>query len=201
MTDSSHDKAKWNSRYSEADRIGTADAGSLQAAQVLVENAHLLPHQGKALDLACGLGVNAIFLASHGLDTSAWDISDVAIEKLQKQIDAQSLNIRTELRDVVERPPSVGAFDVIVVVRFLERRIVSSLVEALKPGGLIFYQTFTIDKSPDIGPTNPDYLLQANELLQLFHALRIRVYREEGMEGDLEKGFRNEVMLVAQKVI
>ena len=192
MSEQSGDKLKWNQRYQ-------ASEGDSTAAQVLVQNAHLLPKQGDALDLACGLGANAIFLAKHGLSTTAWDISDIAIEKLNSRCENLSLPVGAEVRDVVLHPPAQSRFDLIVVSRFLERKIIPSLIEALRPGGFIFYQTFVVDKQADPGPSNPAYLLKPNELLKLFQSLTVRVYREEGLEGDLGKGFRNEAMLVAQK--
>jgi len=200
MTDNSRDKQKWNSRYSSISDASEKDIDMLQPSKVLLENAYLLPASGSALDLACGLGANALFLDRQSLETYAWDISDVAIEHLRKVIISSSLNIKLETRDVVARPPQKNSFDVIVVSHFLDRTLTTPLIEALTPGGLLFYQTFTVEKIPGIGPSNPDYLLQPNELLELFKGLRIRVYREEGMEGDLTQGFRNEAMLVAQKV-
>lgn len=199
MTTNSDDKEKWNSHFRAISVNPSVSARD--SSQILTENAHLLPRSGCVLDLACGLGANALFLAKLGFETHAWDISEEAIDQLQKVVDSQSLNICMEVRDVIARPPSKNSFDVIVVSRFLNRSLIPSLIEALKPSGLIFYQTFSVDKLSGIGPSNPDYLLKPNELLQMFRSLRIRVYREEGLAGNLEKGFRNEVMLVAQKPV
>lgn len=192
MPEQWNDKDKWNQRYH-------ASVDLLSPSRVLAENSHLLPRQGNALDLACGLGANAIFLAKQGLKTSAWDISDIAIEKLNSACKNLSLQIDAEVRDVELNPPLQNSFDVIVVCRFLDRNLMPSLIDAVRPGGLIFYQTFVVDKHADAGPSNPDYLLQQNELLRLFQCLTVRVYREEGLEGNQAEGFRNEAMLVAQK--
>jgi 2-polyprenyl-3-methyl-5-hydroxy-6-metoxy-1,4-benzoquinol methylase len=194
--DKDKDRDKWNNRYSSTSVTPGADSSSL----VLSADSHLLPTTGIALDLACGPGSNAILLAKHGLETHAWDISDIAISKLIHEAESSALEIQTEVRDVVAAPPSENSFDVIVVSRFLERSIIAALVKALKPNGLIFYQTFITDKNSGIGPSNPDYLLKTNELLKLFQSLTVRVYREEGLVGDTAKGFRSEAMLVAQKV-
>ncbi|WP_455219313.1 hypothetical protein, partial [Kaarinaea lacus] len=78
--------------------------------------------------------------------------------------------------------------------------IISDLIAALKPGGLLFYQTFTQEKVTDTGPGNPKTLLKPNELLALFSSLRILVYREEALVGNVKQGFRNEALLVAQQV-
>jgi len=185
---------KWDKRY-----YGFLEFPS--PAEVLQQNIHLLPKQGKALDLACGLGANALMLASHGLQTSAWDISSVAIEKLNEHACEKGLEIDAQTRDVVARPPETESFDVIVVHRFLERKIFPVLINALKPRGLLFYQTFIKQKVSDIGPSNPGYLLVANELLQLCLPLQILFYREEAQIGDMSQGFRDMSMLVGCKSV
>jgi len=184
---------KWNQRYLDAQEPG-------QATAVLAENQHLLPGQGKALDLASGLGANAILMANQGLQVEAWDLSDVALQKLQLFAKQADLQITTELRDVEAYPPKQELFDVIVVSHFLDRRTIPNLIDALKPEGIIYYQTFSqIKVDPDIGPSSARFTLAENELLLLFSALKVLVYREEGRVGDKNRGFRNEVMLVAQK--
>ena len=188
------DKEKWDRIYQ------TKDHGYKQAAQVLIEYQYLLPESGKALDLACGLGANALLLAALNLETHAWDNSKEAIIKLDQKAKGFNINLTTEVRDVINNPPAQDTFDIIVVNHFLERQITKYLIKALRKNGLIFYQTFTKDKVSDTGPKNPDYLLDKNELLTLFNGLNILVYREEGSVGDKNKGLRNEAMLVAQNV-
>ncbi len=183
---------KWDARYREA--------GAAMASEVLTENRHLLPASGEALDLACGLGGNALLLAQAGLRTRAWDISPLAIERLNAAASVAELPLSAEVRDVLAAPPSALSFDVIVVSRFLERDLCPALMAALRPGGLLFYQAFTRDKAVPGGPANPDFLLAENELLRLFDGLHLRVYREEGSIGNVQHGFRNEALLVAQKV-
>ncbi len=187
------DAERWDQRYREG-------GGGTGPARVLEENPHLLPLRGRALDLACGPGANSLFLASRGLDVHAWDFSPVAIERLRAAALDRGLSVTTEVRDVLSRPPEPQSFDVIVVSRFLERSLVSSLTEALRPGGVIFYQTFlleAIDKT--VGPKNRCFRLGKNELLGLFSSLYLLYYREEGRVGDVSQGFRNEAMLVAEK--
>ncbi|MBT7952247.1 MAG: methyltransferase domain-containing protein [Gammaproteobacteria bacterium] len=184
---------KWNKIYEGSEH------DAVHAAKVLEENLHLLPISGNALDLACGLGGNAILLAQQGLETSAWDISRIAIDKLQAYSENLSIPIQLEARDVTVTPPTANSFDIIVVTRFLDRTLIPHLIDALREGGLIFYQAFIKDKTGDTGPKNPDYRLAENELLSLFQALQIICYREEGTVGDLKRGFRNEAMLIARK--
>lgn len=183
----------WNTRYSE-------HTSTLRVAPVLADYQHLLPRLGQALDLACGLGGNALCLAAHGLDTWAWDVSDVAVARVQNLAQQRGLTLHAEVRDVVAAPPTPASFDVIVVSRFLERALAPALMDALRPAGLLLYQTFTtVTVGEAYGPRNPAYRLAPQELLTLFRGLHVVVYREEGDIGDSTQGLRNEALLIAQK--
>ena len=186
-------RGKWNRRYREA------PAGKPGACAVLREYAFLLPAAGQALDLACGRGGNALFLARQGLQAHAWDISGEAVEALAREAEAEKLCLQTEVRDVQESPPEPGTFDVICVSFYLERGISSALIEALRPDGLLFYQTFLHEKVTDEGPGNPAYRLGANELLELFAPLHVLAYQELGRTGDPGQGLRDTAWLVAQR--
>ncbi len=189
-------RKKWDDIYQGRDsrQPGNAD-------RVLQENCHLLPDSGEALEIACGLGANALLLARHGLHTRAWDISPVAIGQLQAVADEAGLeNLQAEAVDVMDHPPAPQSYDVIVISHFLERDLAPAIVAALKNGGLLFYQTFTRTRVSDGGPRNEAFRLADNELLELFAPLKVLVYREEGAAGDVTRGFRDEALLVAQKV-
>ena len=186
-------KEKWDRRHGAA-------CGHAPVAAVLRENAHLLPAAGDALDLACGLGGNALFLAARGMRTQAWDLSPVAIERLRALARKRGLSLRAVVRDVIARPPEPACFDVIVVSRFLERTLAPALVEALRPGGLLFYQTFTRSRVDDGGPRNPEYRLRPNELLQMFKVLRLVHYREEGPLANAIDETRNMAMFIGRRL-
>lgn len=190
---SSDIREKWNGIYSQS---GEKDR---QPCEVLRVCSHLLPDHGNALDAACGLGGNAVFLAKHGLNTLALDISEVAIHQLEKLARRLRLPLQARQQDLEDFSWQAEQFDVIVISRFLERKLTNAIIEALKPEGLLFYQTFIREKVTETGPNNPDYLLAENELLRLFQSLSILFYREEGCVGNTEKGFRNEAMLVGQR--
>ncbi|HEC28505.1 MAG TPA: class I SAM-dependent methyltransferase [Gammaproteobacteria bacterium] len=187
-------REKWNRRYSQ----NSVDTAPL-ASRVLGENLHLLPETGHALDLACGRGGNAISLAEHGLHVEAWDISDVAIEGLQTRVDQAAIDIHAHVRDVETSPPEQNRFDVIVISYFLERNIIPSLIAALRPGGLMFYQTFTRQRVTARGPAQDEFRLAGQELLQLFHGLKVLYYREEGTAGDIQQGCRDEAQYIGMK--
>jgi len=195
-------RAKWNNRY-EAVHVPN------QVIDVLELNQHLLPAKGKSLDLACGLGGNALRMAELGFESHAWDISDSAIEKIQEFAEERHLTLSARQCDISQHEQQdvmcEEGFDVIIVSRFLLREIIPSLIAALRPGGLIFYQTFVQDRVlydkviPKEGPKNSHFRLEPNELVRFFSGLTLRSYREEGIQGDVKQGYYNEAMLVAEK--
>ncbi|MEW7977345.1 MAG: methyltransferase domain-containing protein [Candidatus Sedimenticola endophacoides] len=184
--------ARWDRRHGEAQGPG-------EVAEVLRQNLHLLPPWGRALDLACGRGANALLMARQGLRVSAWDLSPVAIERLRREAVAQGLEIEAEARDLCAGTLPEAAFDLILVSHFLERSLAPAIISALRPGGLLFYQTFSRAVVSMAGPSNSEYRLADNELLSLFTSLRVRVYREEQTLGDTTQGWRDKAMLIAQK--
>ena len=185
--------SKWNSVYSQS------DPACYPAVQVVTDNDFLLPTTGTALDLACGLGGNAVFLAKQGLAVTAWDISVVAIDKLTAYAVRQGLNINACQEKIEVDSFAECGFDVIVVSRFLDRTLSDAIIGALKPDGLLFYQTFTREKTSPKPPNNPDYLLDCSELLALFSPLRVIFYRENALIGNRLQGLRNEAQFVGQK--
>jgi tellurite methyltransferase len=182
----------WDERYEGAISIPTP-------ALVLREWPHLLPKCGRALDLACGLGGNALWLAERGFTVSAWDQSAKAIEQLWKTARNLGLDLDAQVRDVKAHPPSPDDFDVVVVAHFLDRDLAPSIAAALRPGGLLFYQTFTLESLGGRGPTNPAYRLGHDELLGLFPGLIIRAYRAEGRLASADSGLGDLALLAAQR--
>ncbi len=188
-------REKWDKIYSKSrEQVATATA-------VVRENLHLLPELGVGLELACGLAANSFALAGQGFKMDAWDISTVAVEQVNQRAAAEAVNVSAVARDVVEQPPEQSHYDLVVVSHFLDRSIIASIINCLKPGGLVFYQTFSQARVSESGPSNMDFRLADNELLSLFADFKVLLYREEGLQGDTSRGFRNEAMLIAQKRI
>ncbi len=167
----------WNERYQVM--AEASDQVPPSPCDCLSRYSALLPAQGKALDLASGRGGNALLLAAAGLEAHAWDQADVALTQCRAFAESASLTVHTRTVDVVAAPPEPLSFDVIVVSRFLDRALAPALINALRPQGLLFYQTFVVGNRH--GPSNPDYLLKPNELLTLFSGLQIRAYQESGV--------------------
>lgn len=186
-------KEKWDEAYQEA------EFSSAKAASVLTENSYLLPKGGDALDLACGRAGNAQFLAKIGFDVDAIDISTVLLDNLKKYVKHEGLAINCLQRDVEKTGLPDKRYDVIVVSYFLDRLLFSSIIQALNPNGLLFYQTWSNNAVDDSGPKNPDFRLNSGELLSLCKDLQIVHYREDGKLGDHAKGKRNEAMIIACK--
>ena len=152
---------KWDKRFATSDTPPNA-------AKVLQDHTALLPKQGHALDLACGLGGNALLLAGHGLNTSAWDISATGLSKAQLFAAQQKLSLTTKQIDLEADTFPAETFDVITVSHYLHRPLFAALICALNKGGMIFYQTFTNANAGKGGPSNPAFLLGDNELLDGF---------------------------------
>jgi SAM-dependent methyltransferase len=191
-------RAKWDARHAEAETIG-------DPAPVLVGNPHLLPASGQALDLACGRGANALWLAARGLNVEAWDFSTVAVDRVHREAVARGLVVDALVRDVTAEPPTEGSFDLIVVSYFLDRDLMPALAAALRPGGRLFYQTFTREQGFGPGPSNPAFRLAPNELLRTFEDLRVRYYREDGPASGCRSAeataLPGEAMLVAERPV
>jgi len=182
---------EWDNYYKTATAVPVCD--------VLKENLHLLSNQGQALDLACGLAKNGILLAERGYQVDAWDNSIVAVEKVNQFAKSNNLTLRASQLDIIKVTYPKSYYDVIVFTHFLEQSLTQSVIDALRPNGLLFFQTFTRQKVKQVGPTNDIYCLADNELHSMFSPLKVLVYREEEKIGDTSLGFRNEAMLVAIK--
>jgi len=182
---------KWDTHY--------AKVGDSSAMRAVADNLHLLPQQGLGLEIACGLAANSFAIAQQGIHMEAQDISPVAVERVNQQAKALNLPVTANASDVVSNPPAPAHYDVVVVGRFLDRSLIPALVDALKPGGLMFYQTFTQTRVNEGGPKKDEWRLADNELLRLFAELQVLVYREEACVGDTQRGFRNEALFVGRK--
>ena len=180
-------------------KVQRAPSGKPGACAALREYAFLLPETGTALDLACGRGGNALFLARRGLQAHAWDISEEAIEALVREAEAEGLSVVTEVRDVQESPPEPCTFDVICVSFYLERGICGALIEALRPNGLLFYQTFLHEKVTDEGRAILRTGWVPTSCWDCSHRCMYWPTRELGRVGDTGQGVRDTAWLVAQR--
>ena len=168
---------KWDDKYASA-TLKTP----VNPCFVLKQHSRLLPFSGKALEVACGLGGNARFLALCGLKTQAWDISDTALTLLNNWASINKLPIEPLLTDLEQMILPYQQFDVIVVSRYLDRSLFPQLASALKPKGLLIYQTFLAPGHAS-APSNPDFYVQPGEFNHAWPDLNTLVYGE-GWLGD-----------------
>ena len=163
--------ATWDERYKQdGDRIR-------QPAGFLVAQLHRLP-RGRALDLATGSGRNAIFLAREGYQVDAVDSSAVAVEKLSSLVKQESLSIAITCADLADYHIAGNTYALMLNFYFLERKLFSPIKKGLMQGGMLLFETYTVEQARYGRPHNPDYLLKANELVHSFSDLHIIYYHE-----------------------
>jgi SAM-dependent methyltransferase len=145
---------------------------------------------GQALDLATGKGQNAIFLAEKGFEVLGIDISPVALEEARRSAEEKSLKVTWQQADLelIELPTS--HYNLVLNFNYLQRSLVPQIRKTLKPGGWVIFETYLIDQRTIGHPTNPDYLLRRNELLNFFRDFRALYYREGKFLHSGEKAFR-----------
>ena len=148
----------------------------LQPAQLLVEYRGLFLEKtlpGPVLDLACGEAHNSIFLALEGVKVISADLSSEALERAGELATECGAEIRVWQVDLEPEGEGVNplpehAYGAILVFRYLHRPLIPNIKKTLRKGGLLLYETFTVEQ-PQFGkPRNPDYLLQSGELRQMF---------------------------------
>lgn len=134
----------------------------------LLEEASTL---GPVLDLACGRGRNGLYLASRGLPVVFADASEEALSEVRER--GSHLGItpclwQVDLEQGEADPLPQEAYGAILVFRYLHRPLVPAVRGALRPRGLLLYETYTTEQVRFGRPRNPRFLLQPGELLGWF---------------------------------
>lgn len=187
------DQSRWDRQHAER---AASDRPAAFLQKILDGDYWEIP-VGHALDIACGSGRNAIFLAARGFQVDAFDISPVALEQAAARAREKSLSIAWQRADLQSAHFPGATYDLVININYLERSLVPRLVAALKPGGWLIFETFLIDQQTIGHPKNPDYLLAHNELLNFFPGFRVYCYREGKFADNGEPSFR--AGLLAQK--
>ena len=128
-----------------------------------------------ALDLACGAGRDAVFMAQRGWQVTTLDVKADALSRAQDLAASSQVELSTIQADIEAHPESLGEsqYDLIIVMRFLFRPLLSRLIKHLKPGGIICYSTFMQGCEKFGSPRNPNYLLKPGELAEVYAALNV----------------------------
>jgi SAM-dependent methyltransferase len=183
-------QSEWDAKHSLA-----AGEGAEAPVGILSELWPLLP-AGAALDLACGRGRNALFLAKQGCHVTAVDWSAAALDILEEHAKAHRIPVRRIQRIEVAKQAARAGIDLlqadlesvelptnryalILNVRYLQRSLFPQICRALRPGGMLLFETYTkaqLDFSG--GPRDPTHLLNGGELRRAFPELEVIFYRE-----------------------
>jgi len=179
----------WDTRHREA-----AQNLPAEPASIVLEWLPLLP-RGPALDLACGTGRHALLLAGRGQFVNAVDWSGTALDILENRARKAKLQvsrtgdastegsqthgirlIQANLEDI-QLPEAL--FSLILCLQYLQRSLFPQVARALRPGGVLVFETFTLAQlNYSDGPRNPAYLLESGELRTAFPGLHTLFYRE-----------------------
>jgi dihydroneopterin aldolase len=186
---------------------GPHQSGLPEPAAFLLQQFHRLP-QGKVLDLAAGRGRNSLYLLQHGMEVEALDRDEAALGALQTAAQARALSGLTtralDLEQHSEHPPDLGReqYDLIIVFFYLFRPLFTPMMQALKAGGVLVYETFLIDNYfRHHHPRRWEFCLAHNELLRLTSSLRILHYDEGPHHDSSGAGSPFTARLVAQKPV
>ncbi len=165
------DRDRWDAKYADKPVPALAPPDDW-----LRQHASSLP-AGRALELACGLGHNAIWLAQQGWQVDAIDISPAGLAlaaRLAEQVGCPSVSWIAADLDGFE--PGESRYDLMTVFRFLDRRRLPRLIEtALRPGGVLIYETFARGhlSRPDNHLKSAQFTLGPGELATLFPQLTV----------------------------
>src|SRR3990172_7459462 len=169
------ERLEWDHRYAEGEyRPRTRPSPFLE------EWIDRLP-AGRALDVACGVGRNALLLAESGYRVEAVDISRSAIDMARTEADRRGLEVAWRVVDLDEACVQTSFYDVITVIRYVNRRLWPRLTAALAPNGWLLIEHHLRTTADVDGPSSPEFRLAPQELLKAFRSLRILHY-EEGLE-------------------
>jgi tellurite methyltransferase len=183
-------QSDWDAKHRVA--AGTPPSGP---ASIVCELLPLLP-AGPALDIACGTGRHSLLLAARGQQVTAVDFSIVALDVLEARAHGMHARVRrSKSLHEIERPFYGGleltqmdlertelperCYDLILCVQYLQRSLFSQMARALRPDGVLLFETYTSAQLEFAGGLrNPCYLLETGELREAFPELCVLFYRE-----------------------
>ncbi len=190
MSDS--DRDRWNDRYRRGAYAGRTypavlvaeQAPEIYATQRARQRADGSDGALRALDLACGAGRNALYLAQLGYEVDAVDISAEALERGGKTARRRGLPVAWMEHDLdLGLPRGLGDYDLVTIIRYLDLSLVASAAERLRPGGYLLCETHLVTSETVIGPHNPSFRARPGELCAAAAGLDV-VESWEGLARD-----------------
>ena len=167
-----HDRERWEERY------GAGSPRNDAPSEFLVTHADLI--HGRVLDLAAGAGRNALFLARRGNAVDALDISIAGLRIARAAAVDAGLRLLAVQVDLESFPLPRERYDAVINIRYLQRSLFEPMQRAVKPGGIILFETFLKDQQSIGHPRNPAFLLHRGELRSAFSRCELLAY-EEGL--------------------
>ncbi len=153
--------------------------------------------EGPILDLACGEGQNGLFLAGMGLPVVLADRNREALAGARKSAEGKGLIVSFWEIDLEtgQNPFKEEQFRAIMAFRYLHRPLMPCIKKGVKKGGIVLYETFTVEQPRYGSPHNPDFLLKPGELFDWFFDWQVIHY----FEGILENPERAIARIVCRK--
>ena len=168
---SQQDRNKWNQRYVEnSDRKGNP--------VILLEEWLPKLRVGKTLDVACGAGRNALFLAHAGFDVDAIDISQQGLNKARQNAESQGFDINWIEHDFDQPYAFDDDYDLIVVMWYVNLPLITRLCDCLAPGGFLLCEEHLMTDEEVIGPRTSSYRVAPGALREAVSALEVLHYEE-----------------------
>ena len=170
---------KWNTKHKE--RIYQLQE---PAPNPRLVNLSAYLNGGTALDLACGLGGNSLFLARMNYQVEAIDISDVATHYIAEQAAKQKLEIHPQVADLTELKNWPNSpYNLIVISYYLDRSLFPVVKSLLKKEGFLFIETFYQSPQNENQGVSNQYKLEPQELLAEFGEWNVLFFEENEQEG------------------
>lgn len=163
------DQTKWNARYLEQ----TVDWRS-KPRKLLLDNLQHLPESGWILDIAMGVGTEAGYLSQLGYQVLGIDISSTAVRRAKHN----QPQIQAVVGDLMDFWLPGQRFDGILNFYYLQRDLIPHFAHSLKTGGIVIFETLTMDICRVGLEKKREYLLEPQEALSLFREWDILYYRE-----------------------
>ncbi|MDT8321130.1 MAG: methyltransferase domain-containing protein [Xanthomonadales bacterium] len=174
---SESDRKKWDERYQKG-----AYAERTHPSPLLQAWVDRIP-RGRALDVACGAGRNALFLATEGFEVDAVDISAEALQRGRQLAEQSGLKVNW-IRHDLDEPLSVDpGYVLIVVTRYVNLPLIRQLTGSVEPGGFLICEEHLRSDANVGGPTNPAFRVVPGSLKTAAGDLRIRFF-DEGVLND-----------------
>lgn len=161
------DRTRWDRRYLER---GSAPPGDVALPSVFQPYASQFPRAGNALDLACGAGAAAVWLARRGLRVWGCDVSPVAIAQAAELAGrcGQAERCTFVVADLDDGLPPGEPADVLLCHKFRDRRLDDAMIGRLAPGGIL-----AISVLSEVGASPGPFRARPGELLQAFAELEV----------------------------